>query len=61
VTRRRQASAWLADALRERFGREGLRRAGSPALPPGASPFRELDRLARRLSREIFGDSPVPT
>jgi LAO/AO transport system kinase len=61
AARRRQAGAWLADALRERFGREGLRRAGSPALPAGASPFRELDRLARRLSREIFGDRAVST
>jgi LAO/AO transport system kinase len=51
LQRRRDAQArqWLVDNLRERFGREGLRRLGLPDLPPGASPFGKLSELAARL------------
>ena len=44
-----QAEAWLEDAVRERFGREGLKRAGGLSLPPGESPFRRLVEIARQL------------
>jgi LAO/AO transport system kinase len=49
TVRQGQAEQWLEDAVRERFGREGLRRAGRLALPPGASPFRVLATTAARL------------
>ncbi len=47
--RQAQAQAWLVDALRERFGREGVKRAGDLTLAPGESPFRRLADLAARL------------
>ena len=47
--RRVQAADWLTDAVRERFGREGVRRAGDLTLGPAESPFRKLAELARRL------------
>jgi LAO/AO transport system kinase len=51
-----QADAWLAEALREEFGRQGLARAAeSPdglTTPPGQSPFRRLHELARTLRAE---------
>lgn len=46
-----QAQAWLMDAVRERFGREGLKRAGPLALDAGESPFRKLAEVARSLAR----------
>ncbi|HEY0525563.1 MAG TPA: methylmalonyl Co-A mutase-associated GTPase MeaB [Stellaceae bacterium] len=49
TARQGQAEQWLEDAVRERFGREGLRRAGRLALPAGASPFRVLAATAARL------------
>ena len=51
LARRRHAQAedWLADAVRERFGREGLKRAGSLALPPGEPPFGRLSDILRHL------------
>ena len=48
-TRRRQAESWLLEGVRERFGREGVRRAGRLALEPGRSPFRALAAIAARL------------
>jgi LAO/AO transport system kinase len=45
AARHRQAETWLEDAVRERFGREGVRRAGSLALAPGQSPFGRLAEL----------------
>ncbi len=48
--RHAQAEAWLKDALRERFGREGARRAGPVTLEAGESPFRKLAEIARRLA-----------
>jgi LAO/AO transport system kinase len=49
--RRRQAELWLEQAVRERFGRDGLRRAGSLALAPDQSPFARLADLAEDLAR----------
>lgn len=52
LSRRRhaQAEAWLAAALRERFGREGLERAGNLSLRPGESPFAKLAEIGKKLS-----------
>lgn len=47
--RHAQAEQWLVEAVRERFGREGLKRAGPLALAEGDSPFRRLAELAARL------------
>ena len=49
VGRRAQAAAWLVEAVRERFGRDGLRRAGDLGLAADQSPFRRLAEIARRL------------
>jgi LAO/AO transport system kinase len=48
--RHAQAEAWLTEAVRERFGREGLRRSGDLALIKGTSPFQRLAQLTARLS-----------
>jgi GTPase len=48
LRRRRQEEEWFAEAVRERFGREGLRRVG-PDPGAGGSPFRRLAALGRRL------------
>ncbi|HVI52155.1 MAG TPA: methylmalonyl Co-A mutase-associated GTPase MeaB [Candidatus Sulfotelmatobacter sp.] len=47
--RRIQAGQWLVEAVRERFGREGVRRAGDLTLAAGESPFRRLADVAGRL------------
>ena len=47
--RQAQAGDWLADAVRERYGREGLKRAGSLSLPPGEPPFGRLQEVLRHL------------
>ena len=47
--RRAQAGQWLVEAVRERFGREGVRRAGDLSLSANESPFRRLAELAQRL------------
>ncbi len=47
--RQAQAGAWLIEAVRERFGREGVRRAGDLRLAADDSPFRRLAELAQRL------------
>ena len=46
-----QAQAWLTDAVRERFGRDGLKRAGKLTLDAGESPFRRLVEIAGALGR----------
>ena len=48
--REAQGLRWLVEALRERYGKEGLRRLGLPDLPPGTSPFSRLAELAARLT-----------
>ncbi len=49
ASRDAQARAWLEDAVRERFGREGMKRAGRLDLTPGASPFRRLAQVVESL------------
>lgn len=51
LARRRHAQAefWLRDAIKERFGREGLRRAGSLRLARGEAPFGRLAEVSRQL------------
>lgn len=48
--RHAQAEFWLADAVKERFGRDGLKRAGDLRLAPGEAPFTKLCEIGRRLS-----------
>ncbi|MDR3439095.1 methylmalonyl Co-A mutase-associated GTPase MeaB [Telmatospirillum sp.] len=48
--RRGQAAQWLIESVRERFGREGVRRAGYLGLEGEDSPFRRLSEVSRRLS-----------
>jgi LAO/AO transport system kinase len=47
--RQDQARIWLVEAIRERFGREGIRRAGTIELAPGTAPFGELRAISQRL------------
>jgi LAO/AO transport system kinase len=42
VKRHDQAEAWLKQAIKERYGREGLKRLGALSLSPGTSPFGKL-------------------
>jgi len=42
VSRHQQAEAWLKQAIKERYGREGLKRLGALSLSPGTSPFGKL-------------------
>ncbi|CCG39944.1 methylmalonyl Co-A mutase-associated GTPase MeaB [Magnetospirillum molischianum] len=48
--RHAQAELWLVQAIRDRFGRDGLRRAGPVSLPFGTSPFGRLAETAYALS-----------
>ncbi|HLN22536.1 MAG TPA: methylmalonyl Co-A mutase-associated GTPase MeaB, partial [Patescibacteria group bacterium] len=48
-TRQAQAEQWLVESVRERFGREGVRRAGDLTLRAGETPFRRLAEVAKRL------------
>jgi LAO/AO transport system kinase len=47
--RRRQAAAWLTEAVRDRFGRRGLARAGALDLARDASPFARLAEVTAAL------------
>jgi LAO/AO transport system kinase len=47
--RRAQAAHWLVEGVREGFGRDGLRRTGTPVLQSGDSPFRAMARIAADL------------
>jgi len=49
LARQQQAGQWLVEAVRERFGREGVRRAGDLTLAQGESPFQRLAQVAERL------------
>ncbi|MFZ0694694.1 MAG: methylmalonyl Co-A mutase-associated GTPase MeaB [Alphaproteobacteria bacterium] len=51
--RHKQAEGWLIDSLRERFGREGLKRAGNPTLQANESPFRKLAEIAGKLGGDV--------
>jgi len=48
--RHAQAEAWLAAAVRERFGRDGLERAGTLTLESGVSPFAKLAEVGKTLA-----------
>ena len=52
--RHRQSEGWIAEALRERYGRDGLARLGrlgfDLALAPGAQPFQRLRELGAALA-----------
>jgi LAO/AO transport system kinase len=50
--RKEQAAQWLVDSVRERYGRDGLRRAGYLGVDGGDSPFRRLAEISRRLSSQ---------
>jgi len=47
--RRAQAIRWLTESMRERFGRDGLMRAGEIAIGSAESPFAALARLTKSL------------
>lgn len=47
--RHTQAEDWLVEAVRDRFGREGLRRVGALALAPDESPFGRLHTVVKSL------------
>ena len=47
--RHAQAQLWLEEAVRERWGREGVRRAGDLTLPEETSPFARLLQLRDQL------------
>jgi LAO/AO transport system kinase len=49
TTRRHQAESWVADALRQRYAREGMARAGEFIAGWGDSPFRAITRAAISL------------
>ncbi|HEY8015013.1 MAG TPA: methylmalonyl Co-A mutase-associated GTPase MeaB [Dongiaceae bacterium] len=47
--RQDQARQWVVEGIRQRFGREGLKRAGEIALQPGESPFARLADIGQRI------------
>lgn len=55
VARHRQSEGWVAQSLRDRFGRDGIARLArlglDPALAPGAQPFQRLRALGSALER----------
>jgi LAO/AO transport system kinase len=56
VARHRQSEGWIAESLRDRFGREGIARLGrlgfDLGLPAGAQPFLRLRELGSILAKE---------
>jgi LAO/AO transport system kinase len=52
--RHRQSEGWIAESLRERYGRDGIARLGrlgfDLALAPGAQPFQRLRELGAALA-----------
>jgi LAO/AO transport system kinase len=56
VARHRQSEGWVAESLRERFGREGIARLGrlgfDLVLKPGAQPFLRLRELGDVLGEK---------
>jgi LAO/AO transport system kinase len=57
AARHAQAEHWLVDAVRERFGRDGVARAGPLQLDAGESPFERLAAVAAALRGEPAGDT----
>ncbi|WP_282606816.1 methylmalonyl Co-A mutase-associated GTPase MeaB [Pelagibius sp. Alg239-R121] len=51
AVRHSQAELWLRAAVRDRFGREGLRKAGTLKLPAAASPFDRMGELIPDLMK----------
>jgi LAO/AO transport system kinase len=55
LARHRQSEGWVAQSLRDRFGREGIARLGrlgfDLALAPGMQPFQRLHELAATLEK----------
>jgi LAO/AO transport system kinase len=51
ASRHAQAQLWVEEAIRDRFGREGLKRAGDLTLAPGQSPFFRIAQAAMRLTQ----------
>jgi LAO/AO transport system kinase len=45
VKRHEQAESWLRQSIKDRYGREGLKRLGALSLSPGTSPFGKLAPL----------------
>ena len=56
LARHRQSEGWVAQSLRDRFGREGIARLGrlgfDLALPAGAQPFMRLRELGAVLGEK---------
>ena len=56
VARHRQSEGWVAESLRERFGREGIARLGrlgfNLSLKPGVQPFQRLRELGAVLGEK---------
>jgi LAO/AO transport system kinase len=59
LQRQRQAQArqWVVEGIRQRFGREGLKRAGEVTLQEGKSPFARLADIGRRIQLTGADDS----
>ena len=55
IARHRQSEGWVAESLRDRYGREGIARLGrlgfDLALKPGAQPFLRLRELGAALEK----------
>jgi GTPase len=55
LARHRQSEGWLAQSLRDRFGRDGIARLGrlgfDLALAPGVQPFQRLRELGAALEK----------
>lgn len=51
--RRQQAQQWLEEAVRERWGREGVARAGDLSLATDESPFRRLSAINAKLKGDL--------
>jgi LAO/AO transport system kinase len=49
--RQHQAETWLREAVRDRYGRDGLKRAPDLTLAPTVSPFARLAELVATLDR----------
>lgn len=57
MRRREQAQEWLVEAIRERFGREGIARARPLlTLGEGESPFRKIAAVSRKLADRLGPD-----
>lgn len=50
AARQAQGELYLAETVRERFGREGLKRAGRLSLAPGENPFQRIAEVSAALS-----------